>query len=307
MSFYYLDLLNSVCDFYYSFPNCDGDEKSFKFPELKDKKQVFPNAVIYGTNYIHTRYNIFTEINVPFILITGKTDYTIPYFEFDNPNNIGFKILQNPNLIAWYGNNTDSNHPKLITVPLELPRCIPWIESNYVAWYRNYCHFHVIQGLKHLPKDKESFKLPKKNLLYCKMTIGNSDNGFTLTRYKNIRKIFINDLESRFSIDKNLVCWQDYIKELVTHKFCLSLPGRGIDCFRTWESLHLGVIPVVLDTSINKIYENLPVIIVKNSSDITEEFLNKEYDKIISNLDSYDWPKLTLDYWVNKILNNSSN
>lgn len=305
MSFFYIDLLNSICDFYY--PEGDGDDGFLKCPLLKDKSQVFPNAIIYASNYYNFKYTIFTEINVPFILITGKTDYIIPYFEFDKPNNIGFKILQNPNLIAWYGNNTDSIHPKLITVPLGLPRCIPWIESNYVAWYRNYCHFHVIEGLRHLPKDKEAFKIPKKHLLYCKMTISNSDHGFTLTRYKNIRKEFIGDLESRFSITKNLVCWQDYIKELVTYKFCLSLPGRGIDCFRTWECLHLGVIPIVLDTSINKIYENLPVVIVKNSSDITKEFLNKEYDRIISNLDSYNWSKLTLDYWVNKILNNSLN
>ena len=33
---------------------------------------------------------------------------------------------------------------------------------------------------------------------------------------------------------------------LVTHRAVLSPPGRGYDCFRTWEALALGTVPLVV-------------------------------------------------------------
>lgn len=39
----------------------------------------------------------------------------------------------------------------------------------------------------------------------------------------------------------------DYLSELAKHRFCLCLRGNGIDTHRFWESLYLGVIPVILN------------------------------------------------------------
>jgi hypothetical protein len=41
--------------------------------------------------------------------------------------------------------------------------------------------------------------------------------------------------------------YEEYLKELSTYRFCLCLRGNGIDTHRFWESLYLGVIPVILN------------------------------------------------------------
>ena len=73
--------------------------------------------------------------------------------------------------------------------------------------------------------------------------------------------------------------WDKYINELSNCKFCLSLPGKGMDCYRTWEALTLGVIPIVIRTKhMNSIYDNLPVIIIDDINEITHEFLNEQFE-----------------------------
>lgn len=298
MSFLFLSLLNNVCDFYY--PSTDCDRGFFKCPLLKNKSEAFPGCIIYAATIFYYTFDIFTEIDVPFILITGKTDHQIPYFEYDSPALCGYKILENKKLIKWYGNNVDLKHPKLSPLPLGLPKNIPWIENNYMTWAT--CSSTAFTNfLNNRIKNKEAFKSNKNKLLYIKMTIENSNDKFTLTRYKNIRKIFLDKLKDEFEFDTSLIPWDQYIKELTDYKFCLSLPGRGLDCYRTWECLYLGVIPIVLNTPIHSLYKNLPIVVVNDASEITKEFLNKEYIKIINNLESFEWEKLNLEYWTNKI------
>jgi hypothetical protein len=91
---------------------------------------------------------------------------------------------------------------------------------------------------------------------------------------------------------------KNYYKELGKYKFVLSPRGGGEDCHRTWEALYMGCIPIVLSSSIDEIYEDLPVLIVKCWSEITEELLNKtleEYQKKEWNME-----KLTMNYWFNQ-------
>ena len=41
--------------------------------------------------------------------------------------------------------------------------------------------------------------------------------------------------------------YPEYLRELASYRFCLCLRGNGIDTHRFWESLYLGVIPVILN------------------------------------------------------------
>ena len=52
--------------------------------------------------------------------------------------------------------------------------------------------------------------------------------------------------------------------KLSKYKFILSPPGAGIDCHRTWEALYCGTIPIVISSSINELYEDLPVLTVSS-------------------------------------------
>lgn len=60
--------------------------------------------------------------------------------------------------------------------------------------------------------------------------------------------------------------------------FDLSPPGHGVDCYRTWESLALGMVPIVLaGTSLDAggLYDGLPVIRVRNFSEVNPQSLRR--------------------------------
>jgi hypothetical protein len=46
--------------------------------------------------------------------------------------------------------------------------------------------------------------------------------------------------------------YKEYLKELSSHYFCLCIRGNGIDTHRFWESLYLGVIPVIINNKTTK-------------------------------------------------------
>ena len=83
------------------------------------------------------------------------------------------------------------------------------------------------------------------------------------------------------------------------YTFVLCPFGVGMDCHRTWEALCLGCIPILCAPIFKKLFEELPVLIVNNWKEITEELLNSTIEKF-KNL-SFNYDKLLLKYWVEKI------
>jgi hypothetical protein len=84
----------------------------------------------------------------------------------------------------------------------------------------------------------------------------------------------------------------------INYSFVISPHGNGLDCHRTWEALVLGCIPIVKKSEIDDLYEDLPVIIVNNWSDLNQDLLNNtiEYFKH----KTFNYNKLSLQYWINK-------
>lgn len=77
-----------------------------------------------------------------------------------------------------------------------------------------------------------------------------------------------------------------YAFNLLTSKFCLCPPGVGVDTYRLWECLYMGCIPILLNTPFVENLKNYRISVVDSYEDVTQEFLNQEYDRI-SNID-YD-------------------
>jgi hypothetical protein len=94
------------------------------------------------------------------------------------------------------------------------------------------------------------------------------------------------------------------------YSFWLSPRGNGIDCHRTWEALYLDVIPIVWNSSLNVLYENLPVVIIQNHTEITETFLREKLQDISMKkyhqmTQVYRFEKLRNAYWRRLILSKS--
>ncbi|CAF0722340.1 unnamed protein product [Adineta steineri] len=92
--------------------------------------------------------------------------------------------------------------------------------------------------------------------------------------------------------------WRYYL-HIARSKYVLSPPGNGMDCYRTWEALYIGSIPTVMNTSINSIFQQLPVLIINNYEDLTFRLLKDFYNTTI--YQKYDHRRLYIRYWQNQI------
>ena len=84
-------------------------------------------------------------------------------------------------------------------------------------------------------------------------------------------------------INKELVYYEEkQVTRLITWNkqkdfaFVICPHGGGLDCHRNWEALCLGCIPIVKTSKIDKLYDNLPVLIVNDWNLIDKNLLNKK-------------------------------
>ena len=76
-----------------------------------------------------------------------------------------------------------------------------------------------------------------------------------------------------------------YKKLLRDSTFVLSPPGNGIDCHRTWESIYLKSIPIVLSRAWPFSEFSLPVLALNSWDEITQSCLDKADFNLVSPLE----------------------
>ena len=101
---------------------------------------------------------------------------------------------------------------------------------------------------------------------------------------------------------RNPYKFDDYIQNIYNHKFSISPEGNGIDTVRTWECLYMGTIPIEKRNINNQFYTDLPICFVDSWEQVTEDFLQAEYERIKAA--TWNMDKLKFSYWANKIKNN---
>lgn len=270
-------------------------------------------SIIFASNYFMTNFSAhFSNINVPFILVSAESDYSVPYAdEYSKCES----LLENPNLIKWFSVNVSLKHPKLIPIPIGIPKSIPFICKNgvtnidYMGWYSNQdienSKAIIYQAMNYSTDLSKNFLNDKPEFLYTRMTLENSDK--SLHKFKGIRRKIITDLEKKgFVIQYDLIPFKQYYTELSKYKMCLSPPGAGLDCYRTWECMYLGVVPIVLRTEgMESLFENLPVILLslEELENLTINKLYEEYINIIKKISTnkIQWEKLHLSYWIDLV------
>jgi hypothetical protein len=90
-------------------------------------------------------------------------------------------------------------------------------------------------------------------------------------------------------------------REKTRYAFVVSPHGNGLDCHRTWESLVLGNIVIVKRSSLDPLYEGLPVVIVEDWREIDATNLKKWHAQHAS---AFQRPevleRLTNRYWIDR-------
>jgi hypothetical protein len=81
--------------------------------------------------------------------------------------------------------------------------------------------------------------------------------------------------------------------------FEASPQGNGPDCFRTWEALALGTIPILRSSALDRMFleHDLPVAVVDDWSDVTSERLAQWAEDLVPRLETQRH-RLSCDYWT---------
>lgn len=203
----------------------------------------------------------------PITLITTDGDNLVPT---SLPREVVSKILSSDNIYRWYTQNLLSpSHPKLHSLPVGLD-----LHSFNGQPIDNIAGNGEISALTKLDKLKEVLQQAptssQRNLnVLCHVTTGQFNyQTFSPDSLQTLREC--SGLEIVNLPSDQVKTWETY------SKYCFVISGDGPrDCHRTWELLLLGCIVITKSSSLDTLYQDLPVVIVKDWSEIRESNLEK--------------------------------
>lgn len=273
-------------------------------------KNIYKNIREGDIVWINSRFvkqfseQVLPKVNHPFVLIINGDDESFP-----SNSGLGADIedfISNKNIIHIFAQNNDYNgtSKKVSHLPIGI--------DFHTIGYRN-GHWGEAGAS---PQEQENLlkeilqRLPptylREKRAFVDFYLNDTLRNGAYKRYLEFgedRQTIFNRLIGTGLIDylgkmKRSDMWE--IKGY--YAFSISPPGNGIDCHRTWEDLALGCIVIVKSTSLDPMFENLPVVMINDWSEITEENLEKWLQKYS---DAFTNPfyreKLKNAYWVNKI------
>jgi hypothetical protein len=207
------------------------------------------------------------QIHVPYAVMTMGSDTDTPWG--------GETYLADPLLLRWYGNNPilkDSlvfreNKKKFQPMNLGL--------SGYNHPQERYMlPLQKINNFTNPFLDKSRWDLSKTPLDFDKdvfVHFGSHDRGSRGNLYQSLCASNAVLNTTSCSSGTNQVPIYKVYSDMSRFRFGVSPRGNGWDCYRTYEMLYLGIIPIVQarDSYSHELFEGLPVIIVPHLGEST--------------------------------------
>jgi hypothetical protein len=238
------------------------------------KKDRLP-IVYVDSARVKNFFNIIKDYEKPFILLSHNGDIGFNQSDIDNC----------PKCIKkWFGQNINAiNTDSIISLPIGLERP-HWSKHRY--------------GI-HSHKHNKIYEYSKKECGKNKMCYINfnpktskSKRQWIVPHFTNKKWVFIRMGGISGNIDH-------YFKDCKESHFVICPDGNGIDCHRNWEMLYIGVTPIIERSYFHeKIYGDLPVLIVDSFKDLNENLLLEKLDSFKKNNNT---EKLKFSYWENII------
>ena len=211
------------------------------------------------------------HIEYPYIIVTAGEC-------LDKMRKRYIEYLDDDMVVAWYGihaNQMAMEHSKFRPLPIGV--------LQRPEHYEKREKYHTF-----FSKLRSSTK--KKWLIYMNFA------DFQKPERKKLKKYM---QEQPFCKRAGKVDFKDYLTHTAQSVFTLSPTGLGPDCYRTWEAMLCGSIPIVRTCQLDPLYDGLPVLIIKKWTDLTQEFLEEKYKEITAK--KYDITRLYSEYWTNTI------
>ena len=285
------------CSFHSQNPysSCNGDVGYLN--DMINSGRMFDGMSIYVCSDLLRFFvsQILPKIKHKFNLITGDSDLCVPKEALIESE--ARTLANNLYLTKWFAQNTEiQNNDMIIQLPIGL---------DYHTISNNPNHPWSDLGEGSFPKDQEHILISLRQqmkpffervpLIYINF---NMNNDRFLQRKNAFEQMPNNLLFINQTFSKRTAVW----KNIINYTFVLSPFGMGMDCHRTWETLCLGAIPIIKAENFKKMFEDLPVLIVGEWSDITRELLDDTIDKFKNK--TFNYEKLKLKFWNDKINQN---
>lgn len=244
---------------------------TFQPQEVRSGDSIFVEQDSLGNFY----QNFVPQIQFPYILVTANCDRG-----GDDPlPGKHEKLLEDPNLYAWFTQNLDrSGHPKLHPIPIGLAN-------------RKYPHGIIERYNQSIPEAKSRMR--------TQWVYGN----FALwTNYPVRSWVWNYFANNNLNGMVHLLPPRDhlvYLQEVPHYRFVLSPRGNGLDTHRTWEALLLGSYPIVISSTLDPLYEDLPVLILNRWEELTPALLMCKYEEFRNR--TWNFEKLYFAYWFDKL------
>lgn len=273
-----------------------------------------PGTVIHLHNDDKTLHyfwrKIRPRIRVPFVLITSDSDMDSPQENVaQGPLAADEEEEGDPFLLRWYGQNP------LVPMSLNIPQVIKNDKFRAFPLGLSMQHAQSKYLKPYLTLTGRANPFANASRFRGEHFDWDSDVLVFFSQKRDHRKQLWKELcggeASRTSSTSSLSCasnqsyapWQVYERASIGYKFGLSPPGRGWDCYRTYEWLYLGIIPIIeWRPYAGELFEGLPVIFYHGSlakasrHDITQTIQNfvKGYDFQETHA---GWDRLFLAHW----------
>lgn len=179
---------------------------------------------------------ILPTLNRPFKIITHNSDCSV-----DNKN---IDLLDHPDLLKWYGMNCHIRHNKLVPIPIGIANT-EWLHGN------------IVKLLEVIDTPVE-----KIDRVYC-----NFDCTTNPIRYNILEQLKQYDF---IDFENTKLPYEDYLLKLKQYKWTISPPGNSVDCHRIWESIYLGVIPIIEKHTAMESFYDLPIIVIDNWKQLSQ-------------------------------------
>jgi hypothetical protein len=260
-----------LADFTYS-PEKKRPDDYDNIPNTFDLGRINDGHIVYThTFYVEQLYEVIKGLNKKIKLISHNSDENMRFYP---PECISMHFAQNVGII----------HNRVASIPIGL-------END--RWFKD---IHKKEKMLLKLKEPRSYK----NLVYINHNVA-TNPAKRLKPYQ----VLLNKPWVTMERRTNGNGFDEYLDNIYNHKFVICPEGNGIDTHRIWECLYMGTIPIVERNINNRFYMSLPIVPVSDWEEVTESFLNREFDEISDIKRYFDGDKklLTFAYWKEKIEN----
>ena len=237
---------------------------------------------------------VLPRIGARFALVTGDEDWSVPT-DFDRAQ----ELLASDKVMCWFTQNFDGRDSSGKIYPLPIG-----IDFHTISNGRRWGHPMATPAEQEAELDVLRSRMPRNADRLLRVHADFHFNKHSSAIGGETRHSVEELLRANPCVDfqHEKIPRLDLWREKTRYAFVVSPHGNGLDCHRTWESLVLGNIVIVRRSSLDALYEGLPVVIIDRWEQITHSNLRRWHEQYRDAFSTTDVQRrLTNQYWIERI------